>query len=267
MNNVTPFVKQLLIINVIFFIGSQVSPVAEQYFALYYFESTNFRFWQPLTHMFMHANLMHIFFNMFALYSFGSNLEHFWGGKKFLFFYISCGLGAAFLHSAVNYYQIHSLLDSVSSLNFSKSDVTVLLNSNLANVFNDDNKIIESTVKTILDRVKCNQEQYNIIQEANALTQTPAVGASGAIYGLLVAFGFMFPNATLGLMFIPIPIPAKYFISGLILGDLYLGLKGGSFFGGSGTGIAHFAHIGGALTGFIMMWSWRNNKFNHNRWN
>ena len=113
MNNVTPFVKQLLIINVIFFIGSQVSPVAEQYFALYYFESTNFRFWQPLTHMFMHANLMHIFFNMFALYSFGSNLEHFWGGKKFLFFYISCGLGAAALHTAVNYYQIHSLLNSI----------------------------------------------------------------------------------------------------------------------------------------------------------
>lgn len=265
--NVTPVVKQLLIINVIFFIGAQFSPITNEYFSLFYFESTSFRFWQPLTHMFMHANYMHIFFNMFALYSFGSNLEHFWNGKKFLFFYISCGLGAAILHSAVNYFQIHSLLDSVSSLNLSKSDLTVLLNSDLRNVFNDDGKMVESAVQIILEKANCSQDQFNTIAQANALTKTAAVGASGAIYGLLVAFGFMFPNATLGLMFIPIPIPAKYFISGLIAIDLFLGLKGDSFFGGNGTGVAHFAHIGGAITGFIMMWSWRNNKFNHNRWN
>ena len=264
--NITPVVKQLLIINIIFFIGSQVVPTAESFFSLYYFESTSFKFWQPITHMFMHADLMHIFFNMFALYSFGSNLEYFWGGKKFLFFYISCGLGAALLHSAVNYYQIHSLLDTVSSLNFSKSDLKVLLNSDLTNVFDENGKMIESTVQAILEKAKCTQEQFNTIAQANILTRTPAVGASGAIYGLLVAFAFMFPNATLGLMFIPIPIQAKYFIPGLIAIDLFLGLQGNSLFNG-GTGVAHFAHIGGAITGFIMMWSWRNRKFNHNRWN
>ena len=263
--NVTPVVKQLLIINIIFFIGSQFVPVAESYFALYYFESTNFRYWQPISHMFMHGGLGHIFFNMFALYSFGSNLEHFWGGKKFLFFYISCGLGAALLHSVVNYFQIHSLLDTVSSLNLLKSDMTVLLNSDLGNVFDDDGKMVESVVQTILEKSKCNQEQFNSIAQANILTRTPAVGASGAIYGLLVAFAFMFPNATLGLMFIPIPIPAKYFITGLLAIDLFLGLKGSSLFGG-GTGVAHFAHIGGAITGFIMMWFWKKNQFSKNRW-
>ena len=104
--NITPVVKQLLIINVLFFVGSYFVPVAYDFFALYYPESDKFMGWQFITHMFMHApfpNLMHILFNMFALYSFGSALEHFWGGKKFLFFYISCGLGAALLHTGVNY--------------------------------------------------------------------------------------------------------------------------------------------------------------------
>jgi membrane associated rhomboid family serine protease len=265
MMNVTPVVKQLLIINIIFFIGSQFVPIAESYFALYYFESTMFKFWQPLSHMFMHGGISHIFFNMFALYSFGSNLEHFWGGKKFIFFYISCGLGAALLHSAVNYFQIHSLLDTVSGLNLSKSDITVLLNSDLSNVFDESGKMVASTVQAILEKSHCTQDQFNSIAQANILTRTPAVGASGAIYGLLVAFAFMFPNATLGLMFIPVPIKAKYFIPGLLAIDLFLGLKGSSLFSG-GTGVAHFAHIGGAITGFIMMWVWKKNQFDKNRW-
>ena len=123
MMNMTPVVKQLLIINVLFFIGSQLLPISYDLFALYYPESNNFKGWQLLTHMFMHApipNFAHILFNMFALYSFGSALEHFWGGKKFLFFYISCGLGAALLHTAVNYYEIRSLLADVAGLNSSK---------------------------------------------------------------------------------------------------------------------------------------------------
>ena len=93
----------------------------------------------------------------------------------------------------------------------------------------------------------------------------PAVGASGAIYGLLVAFAFMFPNAQLGLMFIPVPIRAKYFVPGILLVDLILGLKGEAIFGG-GSGIAHFAHLGGALTGFLMMYYWKKSQFNRNRW-
>ncbi len=113
--NITPVVKQLLIINIIFFIGSQLVAPANDLFALSYFENNHFRFWQPLTHMFMHANVMHIAFNMFALYSFGSTLEHFWGGKKFLFFYISCGLGAMLLHSMIDYFTVQNLLSNTST--------------------------------------------------------------------------------------------------------------------------------------------------------
>lgn len=203
--NITPVVKQLLIINIIFFIGSMYNrDLAFNLLALFSFDSPNFHWYQLFSHMFMHASVPHIAFNMFALYSFGSTLESFWGGKKLLFFYISCGLGAAIANNLVNQYFLH--------------DVTSV-----------------------------------------------AVGASGAIYGLLVAFGFMFPNAELGIMFIPIPVKAKYFIPGVIAIDIFLGLKGDSLFGG-GTGVAHFAHIGGAITGFIMMWFWKKNQFNDKRW-
>jgi membrane associated rhomboid family serine protease len=206
MMNLTPTVKQLLIINVLFFAGSQyLGEMAYNYFALFSFESPNFKIYQLLTHMFMHGSISHIAFNMFALYSFGSTLESFWGSKKFLFFYVSCGLGAAVINNLVNQY----FLNDVFSV---------------------------------------------------------AVGASGAIYGLLVAFAFMFPSAELAMMFIPVPIKAKYFVPGIIAIDLFLGLKGSSIFGSGGTGVAHFAHIGGALVGFLMMWYWKKNQFDKNRW-
>lgn len=246
--NITPVVKQLLIINIIFFIGSQLVPVAESYFALYYFENPMFKFWQPLSHMFMHGGLMHIFFNMFALYSFGSALEHFWGGNKFLFFYISCGLGAALLHSFINYLEFRNELSYLLNSGFKKEDVLSLLNQNMFD-------------RRWLDII--GQDGVDVLSISY---HTPAVGASGAVYGLLVAFAFMFPNAELALMFIPIPIKAKYFVPGLLAIDLFLGFKGSSIFGAGSTGIAHFAHIGGALTGFIMMWYWKKNQFNHKRW-
>jgi len=247
--NITPTVKQLLIINVIFFIGSNlVGGRAYELFSLYFFENGKFQVWQPLTHMFMHGNIMHIFFNMFALFSFGSALEHFWGGKKFLFFYISCGLGAALLHTGINYYEFNSGLQSLVEAGFSKSDIYGLLNEGQF-----DRRWLDVLGQSGLDSF------------AGGFT-TPAVGASGAIYGLLVAFAFMFPNAELALMFIPIPIKAKYFVPGILAVDLFLGLNGGSIFGSS-SGIAHFAHIGGALTGFLMMWYWKKNQFNRNRWN
>ncbi len=215
-NNMTPVVKQLLIINVIVFVLSQVMPQNYEALSLFYFESEKFRFWQPFTHMFMHApmpNLMHILFNMFALVSFGSALEHYWGGKKFLFFYIACGLGAAFLHTLINYYLIS-----------------------------------------------------NVPEAADVIMYSQAVGASGAIYGLLVAFAYMFPMAELMMMFIPVPIKAKFFVPIIVGLDLFSGVTGFSIFSGGGN-IAHFAHIGGALTGFILMMLWRKNKFTHNRWN
>ncbi len=266
----TEAVKQLLIINIIFFIGSQFVAIAYPMFSLYYPESEHFKVWQLLTHMFMHApmpNLMHIVFNMFALVSFGSALEQFWGAKKFLFFYLSCGLGAALLHLGVNYLQIHSILSSVSELNLSASDIHNLLNANYASLFDENGQMIAGKIKTILDNAHCNQEQFNTIIKAASLAQTPVVGASGAIYGLLTAFAFMFPMAELGIMFIPIPIKAKYFVPGILAIDLFLGFQGSSLFGSGGTGVAHFAHLGGALTGFLMMWYWKKDQFNNKRWN
>lgn len=270
MMNITPVVKQLLIINIIFFIGSQLVPVSYDFFALYYPESDDFKGWQLITHMFMHApypNVAHILFNMFALYSFGSALEHFWGGKKFIFFYISCGLGAALLHTGVNYFEIHSLLSDVSSLNLSNSEIHKLLNADYSMLFDERGKMIPGEINSILERVHCTQEQFNTIVNASILSKGVVVGASGAIYGLLVAFAFMFPTAELALLFIPIPIKAKYFVPGILAVDLFLGFKGQSIFGAGSTGIAHFAHVGGALTGYIMMWYWKKNQFNKNRWN
>ena len=268
--NMTPTVKQLLIINFIFFIGSQIVPVSYDFFALYYPDSDQFRIWQLITHMFMHApfpNVMHILFNMFALYSFGSALEHFWGGKKFLFFYISCGLGAALLHTGVNYFEIHSLLSDVASLNLSASEIHQLLNADYSVLFDEKGKMMAGEINTILEKVHCSQEQFNTIVQASMVSKGTVVGASGAIYGLLVAFAYMFPNAELALMFIPVPIKAKYFVPGILAVDLFLGFKGQSIFGAGSTGIAHFAHIGGAITGFLMMWIWKKNQFNDKRWN
>ncbi len=265
----TETVKQLVIINVIFYIGSNtIAPAAYDYLALHYPLSEGFRWWQPITHMFMHAkmpNLMHIFFNMFGLIMFGSALEHFWGWKKFLFFYISCGLGASLLHMGMTYYEIHSLMAKVSDLNLTTSEIDYLLKANHFQHFDTNNKIIPGQLNDILEKVNANQDQYNIIAKAAIEFQTTAVGASGALYGILVAFAFMFPNAELMLLFLPIPIKAKYFVPVLVLGDLFMGLQGGSIFGGGG-GIAHFAHVGGAVTGFLMMWFWKKNQFNDRRW-
>lgn len=246
MNNMTDTVKQLLIINVLFFIGSYFVPQANELLSLHYFESDGFKFWQPITHMFMHGSLMHIFFNMFALVSFGSALEQMWGAKKFLFFYFSCGIGAALVHSGVNYYHFHDGLNLLVNSGIQKADIMEILSQGMYN------KSWEEVVP--VSSVKSMIEAY-----AGA-----AVGASGAIYGLLVAFAFMFPNAELALMFIPVPIKAKYFVPVIVLLDLFSGVTGYSLFG-SGN-IAHFAHVGGALIGFIMMWYWKKNQFNQNRW-
>ncbi len=251
--NITPTVKQLLIINILFYIGSMiVGEPAYKMLSLHFFENPDFHVWQIFTHMFMHAslpNIMHIAFNMFALYSFGSALEHFWGGRKFVFFYISCGLGAALLHTGVNYYFFENAINILVENGYAKNEILkVLADGN----FNPHWQQLLSE---------------SDFQEFIGTYIGTVVGASGAIYGLLVAFAFMFPNAELALMFIPIPIKAKYFVPGILLIDLFLGFKGQSIFGAGSTGIAHFAHIGGAVTGYLMMWYWKKTQFNNNRWN
>jgi membrane associated rhomboid family serine protease len=249
MMNMTPVVKQLLIINIIFFIGSQLVPVSYEYFAMFFPENPSFKAWQPITHMFMHGGIMHIAFNMIAMVSFGSALEHFWGGKKFLFFYISCGLGAALLHTAVNYYSFHETMNVLLTNGYQKEEILKLLSEG---------------------KIDTRWQDLVSVSQFESFTDSyigTVVGASGAIYGLLTAFAFMFPNAELALMFIPIPIKAKYFVPGILAIDLFLGFRGSSLFGSGGTGIAHFAHVGGALTGFLIMWYWKKNQFNSNRWN
>lgn len=270
MMNMTPVVKQLLIINIIFFLGTLLVPVSEQFFALFFPESDFFKLWQPLTHMFMHGGVLHIVFNMFALVSFGSALEHFWGGKKFIFFYISCGLGAALLQIGVNYFQFHEALEPVKSLGLTDATLHEILNVNFSDGVNFRSDLFLEQIQPILEKAgktNLNNEMFKALFDASIITQVPMVGASGAIYGLLVAFAFMFPNAELALMFIPVPIKAKYFVPGLLAIDLFLGFKGNSLFGGGGTGVAHFAHLGGAMVGYFMMWYWKKNQFNNNRWN
>ena len=248
MGRILETIKDLIIVNVIFFIGTQIlGDTAYKLFSLYYFESPNFQYWQPLSHMFMHGGFMHILFNMYALWAFGSPLEQIWGRKKFLFFYFSAGLGAALIHTLVNYYQIHGGMEALMAGGWSENEVINYLTTG------------QGGSESILDKISLAE-----IQSYHIAFNTPAVGASGAIYGVLVAFGMMFPNAKLMLIFLPVPVKAKYFIPGLILLDLFSGVTGFSVFG---QGIAHWAHIGGALFGFIMAWYWKKNSFNSHRWN
>lgn len=243
-NNMTPTVKQLLIINIIFFLGSMVVPGAEKLLSLYYFENPSFKIWQPLTSMFMHGSIMHIAFNMLALISFGNLLENMWGSKKFLFFYFSCGLGSALVHSGMNYYFVHDGLNVLAANGNQVTEVMKILS---------EGKYIEAWGEFL---------STNQLQNFISSYTVPAVGASGAIYGLLVAFAFVAPNAELSLMFIPVPIKAKFFVPGLILFyDIIFGIFG------SKDNVAHFAHIGGALFGLIIMWFWKKNSFDNHRWN
>jgi membrane associated rhomboid family serine protease len=247
MGRISDTVKHLIIINVIFFLATQIyGDVMYQLFSLWFPENENFSLWQIISHMFMHGGFMHIFFNMYALWAFGSPLENSWGKKKFLFFYISAGLGATLIHTSVNYLYLNQGISALESSGIDKNVIMELLRQGKYNPV-----WYEFASKTTID---------NMLSSFS----TPAVGASGAIYGVLVAFGIAFPNSELFLMFVPVPIKAKYFIPALIGLDLFSGVTGYSLFG---AGIAHFAHVGGALFGFIMAWYWKKKQSNNQRWN
>ena len=234
MRSVPETIKQLIIINVIFYFGSQfLGNLSYDLLALHYYENDKFLITQFFTHMFMHGSPSHILFTMFGLCMFGSPLEQMWGRQKFLFFYISSGLGAAFLQMAIYYLQVKNLYDVVELNNLSLSDPQQLLN--------------------YMSQIDYN----NAISSFNSVM----VGASGAIYGTLVAFAFSFPNSKLMLLFLPFPIKAKYFVPLLILIDLFFGVSSYSV-----GPIAHFAHIGGALIGLVMVLYWKKNQFNDKRW-
>jgi len=245
MRNITETIKHLLIINVIFFVASlSLGDVMYDWFALHYPSNDNFQLWQPLTHMFMHGDLGHIFFNMFGLYMFGTPIEQMWGRKKFIFFYLSTGFGAAALQLGLYYYQVSHVSDLLTSQGLTVTQIT--------NFFNTRDLPFSIVEELGREKLLSGLSAFNGVM----------VGASGALYGVLVAFAFLFPNARLMLLFPPIPVKAKILVPILILGDLFFGFTSYSI-----GPIAHFAHLGGAITGFIMLWYWKKSQFDNNRWN
>ncbi len=252
MYRISPSVKQLLIINVIFFAGTILSfdnsGFIYSLFGLYFPENLNFKFWQILTHMFMHGNLPHILVNMFALWMFGSSVESIFGSRIFLFFYLTCGLGAAVSQLAFLYYNYYVDLEFFISNGYESAEIIKILN-------NKSKPEINSLVNSVgIEKVASIFSNFN----------STMVGASGAIMGILVAFGMFFPESKLMLLFLPIPIKAKYFIPAIIIMDLFSAITGQAIFSPSNT--AYVAHLGGALTGFIIMYYWKKDRFNKNRW-
>lgn len=247
MRGITDTVKHLLIINVVMFIGTLAiqNGVFYDWFALHFPKSDAFQPWQIITHMFMHGNFMHIAFNMLALWMFGTAVEQVFGSKKFIFFYISSGLGAASVMLGVYYLQYLPLESDILAAGFSSAQIQETLSTG---------KVMQGVNAVQVDQL---QTMFNIFNSS-------MVGASGAIFGVLVAFGMLYPESKLMLIFLPIPIKAKYFIPAIIALDLISAVSGQSFFSPNNT--AYAAHLGGALTGFLMMWYWKKTQFNKNRW-
>lgn len=255
---ITDTVKHLLIINIIMFLGTMFVGNGElfyRWFALYFPENSLFKPWQIITHMFMHGgasldakefSIAHILFNMFALWMFGTAVEQRLGSKKFLFLYISAGLGAVLFQLGFYYYQYMPVEADLIASGLLKGEINEML----------------STGKVIRD---ITQVQFNQLQELISIHRTSMVGASGCIMGVLAAFGIMNPNAELMLIFLPIPIKAKYFIPGIIILDIISAFTGQSFFSPSNT--AYLAHVGGAVIGALIMWYWKKNQFDKYRWN
>lgn len=216
MNNLPTVTKNLLIINVLCFFGMLVARRygidAENLLGLHFFLASDFKLAQLISYMFMHANFQHIFFNMFAVWMFGRVLEQVWGPKRFLTYYLICGIGAGLIQELVQYLEYAFTLSNYDSVNLGIAGGIVPM------------------------------EEY--------LNMMTTVGASGAVYGILLAFGMLFPNSQMFIFPLPFPIKAKYFVIGYAVLELFLGLSGGD-------GVAHFAHLGGMLFGLILIIYWR----------
>lgn len=219
LSNVPVVTKNLFIINCIVFIATVINKgFMIETFAMFYPTSPFFHWWQVVTHMFMHGGFWHIFFNMYTLLMFGTVVERYLGPKKFLLFYFVCGLGAAALHTGVEYLQMQSYMDSVA------------LGHPAA------------------------------MQGVTAIKMTPTVGASGAIYGLLIGYAMLFPQSRMTLIFPPVTLSAKWMVVAFAVIELLTGISGVN------AGVAHFAHLGGMLIGWfmILMWRKRGNLFDKN---
>jgi membrane associated rhomboid family serine protease len=240
MGNITETIKHLIILNVILFVAPQFLNLdLTNVLALHFPQNEHFGFWQYLTSTFMHGSFGHILFNMYGLYAFGTPLEQMWGKKKFLFFYFSTGIGASIIYTLVNYYQFNGYFEQLIADGLTPDKIQVILTS--------------GNYTQYAELITLPHEK--MIKFWN-LFYTPALGASGAVYGVLVAFGLYFKEAKLALIFFPVPIAAKYFIPIMLLGDLFFGMTKYSV-----GNIAHFAHVGGAIVGFIIAWYWKNKQF------
>ncbi len=217
--DMTPVVKNLLLLNILVFVACFLYPNLTDVFAMHYPSNPDFKPWQLVTHMFTHGGLMHIFFNMYALYNFGSILENerVLGSKRFAFLYLFSGLGAIFFHLAIS-----------ASIAYYHTGTIFFNNDTLAPL----------------------QLSQDAIKSLSEIYYQSLVGASGAIYGLLAAFGFLFPNTPLMFLFIPVPVKAKYLIPLVIIAyDIAFAQVGLD-------NVAHYAHIGGALFGFLLVLFW-----------
>ena len=230
-------VKNLIIVNVLLLVATFILENAGinlyTYLGLFFPASENFMLHQVFTHMFMHGGLTHIFFNMFALWMFGRVLESVWGPKRFLTYFLVTGIGAAALHTLVNYFEYQSVISNLSS------EQVEYVREVGSNIWTEGKNFTDPQLSKL-----------------NIILNTPTVGASGAVFGILLGFGVLFPNTQLMLLFPPIPIKAKYFVIGYGVLELYLGLSR------PGSNVAHFAHLGGMLFGFILIKYWNKSRNN-----
>ena len=233
MNNIPTVTKNLLAINVLMFLALLVAEKQgvdlNSVLGLHLFASEGFQSYQLVTYMFMHASVTHLFFNMFALYMFGRTLEYMWGAKRFLVYYLVAGIGAALVQEAIGMVRYHEALDGMSPL-----DVELVLSRGFDALREGKNFVNPQ------------------LAHLNVVLNSTTVGASGAIYAILLGFGMLFPEERMIVLPIPFPIKAKYFVMGYVVIELYLGVSG------SADGVAHFAHLGGMLFGFILILFWRN---------
>ena len=259
-------VKNILIINVIMFLATQAfisrGIDLNDMLGLHYFLSEKFRLWQFITYMFMHGNFPHLFFNMFAVFMFGGAMENMWGPKKFLTFYIITGLGAAVAHYAIVYFQLNASLANINEYIASPSvdKLQGLITSNTFTGFSsrEFNESLQSFIKTFNETYSKNpsealQMSIDFMKDSKmAVYNAPVVvGASGAIFGLLLAYGMTFPNNYL-YVYLVLPIKAKYFVIIYGLIELFSGIANYS-----GDNVAHFAHLGGLVTGYIVIQYWK----------
>ena len=256
-------VKNLLIINGLVFLTTYVLQNTigidlTKYFALYFPGSNSFKPHQLITHLFMHGNFFHLFSNMLALWMFGATLENFWGAKRFFIFYFVTGLGAAFLHTAIQYAEIIPLQNAISDYlsNPTPASFEAFTFQHVPNNFKPVFVQLVDAWNANPNSISIKDNTITIAKElANIRINVPTVGASGAVFGLLLAFGMLFPNTLIYIYFF-FPLKAKYFVALYGAFELYSGIQNNP-----SDNVAHFAHLGGMLFGYILIKYWQKNQF------